>query len=254
MASERRAAAACALALLLAALPASAEPSKGERDAARTEAQARIAEAERLARETAAAEATRARIVHIDNMYMYGPQTAAPLHEDLPLTAYGVKPAARSEASRMWQKAAREGRVRWASLRAPDFYGPGVDRSHIGETGLGAIAQGRTMMPRAGCTAERRRLLACAGGAAVKAKVQAQHLLHHRLEHRDAPGIVEVDADRQVDLVRPRVLLEVLVEAEDGIAGEGFDVGEHGCVRPLPRARLRCPCAGIPAHRWGRSA
>lgn len=36
MASDRRAAAACALALLLAALPASAEPSKGEREAART--------------------------------------------------------------------------------------------------------------------------------------------------------------------------------------------------------------------------
>ena len=94
----------------------------------------------------AAAEATRARIVHIDNMYMYGPQSAAPLHEDLPLTTYGVKPAARADVTRMWQKAAREGRIRWASLRAPDFYGPGVDRSHIGETGLGAIAQGKSAM------------------------------------------------------------------------------------------------------------
>lgn len=91
----------------------------------------------------AAAEATRARIVHIDNMYMYGPQDV-PLHEDMPLTAHGRKPAARSEATRQWMKAAREGRVRWASLRAPDFYGTGVDRSHIGETGLGLIAQGET--------------------------------------------------------------------------------------------------------------
>mgnify|MGYP000553000363 CR=1 FL=1 len=91
----------------------------------------------------AAAEATRARIVHIDNMYMYGPQDT-PLHEDMPLTTYGLKPAARAEATRMWQAAAREGRVKWAALRAPDFYGPGVDRSHIGETGLGLIAQGKT--------------------------------------------------------------------------------------------------------------
>lgn len=91
----------------------------------------------------AAAEATRARIVHIDNMYMYGPQGSTPLHEDLPLTTYGVKPAARSEATRMWQKAAREGRIRWASLRAPDFYGPGVGRSHIGDTGLAMVAQGK---------------------------------------------------------------------------------------------------------------
>lgn len=91
----------------------------------------------------AAAEATGARIVHIDNMYMYGPQDA-PLHEDMPLTTHGLKPAARSEVTRMWQAAAREGRVKWASLRAPDFYGPGVDRSHIGETGLGLVAQGKT--------------------------------------------------------------------------------------------------------------
>jgi nucleoside-diphosphate-sugar epimerase len=90
----------------------------------------------------AAAEATNARIVHIDNMYMYGPQDAA-LHEDMPLTNYGVKPAVRAEVTRMWQTAARAGRVRWAALRAPDFYGPGVGRSHLGDTGLGLVAQGK---------------------------------------------------------------------------------------------------------------
>lgn len=91
----------------------------------------------------AAAEKTNTRVVHVDNMYMYGPQDV-PLHEDLPLTSYGLKPSARSEATRLWQRAAREGRVKWAALRAPDFYGPGVDRSHIGETGLVAIAQGKS--------------------------------------------------------------------------------------------------------------
>ncbi|HOZ27087.1 MAG TPA: NAD-dependent epimerase/dehydratase family protein [Hyphomonadaceae bacterium] len=91
----------------------------------------------------AAAEATSARIVHIDNMYMYGPHSAEPINEDAPLTSYGQKPAVRAEATRMWMKAGREGRVKWAALRAPDFYGPGVDRSHIGETGLGLVAQGK---------------------------------------------------------------------------------------------------------------
>ena len=90
----------------------------------------------------AAAEATNARIVHIDNMYMYGPQDVA-LHEDMPLTTYGVKPAVRVEVTRMWQKAVRAGRVRWTALRAPDFYGPGVGRSHIGDTGLALVAQGK---------------------------------------------------------------------------------------------------------------
>ena len=93
----------------------------------------------------AAAEAGNVRVVHIDNMYQYGPQDE-PLHEDMPLTSHGVKPAVRSEITRMWQKAAREGRVRWASLRAPDFYGPGVGRSHIGDTGLAAIAKGKAAM------------------------------------------------------------------------------------------------------------
>lgn len=90
----------------------------------------------------AAAEACGTRIVHIDNLYMYGPQTAA-LHEEMPLTSFGKKPRARAEATRMWMAAAREGRVKWAALRAPDFYGPGVDRSHIGAMGLGLVVQGK---------------------------------------------------------------------------------------------------------------
>jgi len=90
----------------------------------------------------AAAETNATRVVHIDNMYMYGPQTA-PLHEHMPLTRYGRKPAARAQATRMWMEAASKGHVWWAALRAPDFYGAGVDRSHIGATGLAAVAQGK---------------------------------------------------------------------------------------------------------------
>lgn len=94
----------------------------------------------------AAAEATNIRVVHIDNMYMYGPHDSRPIHEDAPLTSYGRKPAVRSQVTRMWMKAAREGRVKWAALRPPDFYGPGVNNAHIGETGLGLIAQGKSAM------------------------------------------------------------------------------------------------------------
>lgn len=90
----------------------------------------------------AAAESANARVVFIDNMYMYGPRDVA-LHEDLPLADFGRKPATRSDVTRMWQKAAREGRVRWAALRAPDFYGPGVRNSHMGDTGLVRVALGK---------------------------------------------------------------------------------------------------------------
>ena len=91
----------------------------------------------------AACEDTGARMVFVDNLYMYGPQQA-PLREDMPLTDYGVKPAVRSNVSRIWMAARDAGRVRVAALRAPDFYGPGVMNSHLGDTAFGALAKGRT--------------------------------------------------------------------------------------------------------------
>lgn len=87
-----------------------------------------------------AAADTGARVVFVDNLYMYGPQTV-PLHEELPLTRMGGKPGARAAVTRQWM-AARD-RVRLAAVRAPDFYGPGVRQSHLGETGLAAIAAGK---------------------------------------------------------------------------------------------------------------
>jgi nucleoside-diphosphate-sugar epimerase len=89
----------------------------------------------------AACEATGARMVFVDNLYMYGPQTA-PLVETMALTSYGAKPAARSAASRIWMEAAAAGRARVAALRAPDFYGPGVGNTWLGDTAIGALAKG----------------------------------------------------------------------------------------------------------------
>ena len=88
---------------------------------------------------------TEARALFIDNLYMYGPQTA-PLVETMPLSDYPLKPAARSAATRIWQKAAAAGRIRFAALRAPDFYGPGVTLSVLGDTGLGALAKGKAAL------------------------------------------------------------------------------------------------------------
>jgi nucleoside-diphosphate-sugar epimerase len=90
----------------------------------------------------AACEATGARMVLIDNLYMYGPQTS-PLVETMPLTSYGAKPAARSVATRIWMEAAAAGRARVAALRAPDFYGPKVGLSWLGDTAIGAMGRGK---------------------------------------------------------------------------------------------------------------
>jgi nucleoside-diphosphate-sugar epimerase len=86
---------------------------------------------------------TGARIVFVDNLYMYGPQTE-PLKETMPLSDYPLKPAARSAVTRIWQAAT--GRVRFAALRGPDFYGPGVGLSLMGDTSLGALARGKAAM------------------------------------------------------------------------------------------------------------
>jgi nucleoside-diphosphate-sugar epimerase len=85
---------------------------------------------------------TQARLVFVDNLYMYGPQNA-PLREDTPLTSYGMKPAVRAVLTRQWMAEAHAGRVRIAALRGPDFYGPNVTLSHLGEAGFAKIAQNK---------------------------------------------------------------------------------------------------------------
>ena len=90
----------------------------------------------------AACHATGARMVFVDNLYMYGAQTT-PLVETMPLSDYRPKPAARSVATRIWMAAADAGEARVAALRAPDFYGPGVGFSFLGDTSIGKLAQGK---------------------------------------------------------------------------------------------------------------
>lgn len=89
-----------------------------------------------------AAQAEGARVVFVDNLYMYGPQDA-PLTETMPLCDFGAKPALRAAITRQWQASAAAGRVRFAALRAPDFYGPGVGNSHLGTYAFGALAAGK---------------------------------------------------------------------------------------------------------------
>ncbi len=89
-----------------------------------------------------AAQDSGARTVFVDNLYMYGPRDE-PLREDTPLADHGVKPAARAAVTRMWRRASDEGRVRFAALRASDFFGPGVAATHMGDGAFGAVARGR---------------------------------------------------------------------------------------------------------------
>ena len=87
-----------------------------------------------------ACAAAGARLVFVDNLYQLGPQDM-PRTEDMPLSSVGQKAAILSDVTRMWMGAAD--RVRVASLRCTDFYGPGVVASHLGPAAFGAVARGK---------------------------------------------------------------------------------------------------------------
>jgi nucleoside-diphosphate-sugar epimerase len=90
----------------------------------------------------AACESAGARLVFADNLYLYGP-TNGPITENLPAVDYGIKPRARAEVTRLWQAAHASGRLKVATVRSPDFYGPGVEQSVLGSASLMPLAKGK---------------------------------------------------------------------------------------------------------------
>jgi nucleoside-diphosphate-sugar epimerase len=82
--------------------------------------------------------ATGARFVFIDNLYQLGPQTT-PRTEDMALATAGEKPVIFAKVAGIWQGA--RNRIRVATLRCSDFYGPGVEVSHLGALAFGGVAK-----------------------------------------------------------------------------------------------------------------
>jgi nucleoside-diphosphate-sugar epimerase len=83
------------------------------------------------------------RVVFVDNLYMYGPQVEA-LHEGMRLTDHPGKPALRTEITRIWQDAVTHKGLKFTALRAPDFFGPRVLLSQLGEVVFGNLGKGGT--------------------------------------------------------------------------------------------------------------
>ena len=83
-----------------------------------------------------ACAATGARLVFVDNLYMYGPQTA-PLSETTPLTPYR-RQAGRARRGDAHLDGGERRRAGCASPRCarPISTGPGVAQAHLGETGV----------------------------------------------------------------------------------------------------------------------
>ena len=89
-------------------------------------------------------EATGARAVYADNLYMYGP-VDGPLHEGLPHASRGPKGSVRGRMAELFLGANEVGRIRGTIARASDFYGPGVTLSALGERVFGNLLAGKAV-------------------------------------------------------------------------------------------------------------
>jgi nucleoside-diphosphate-sugar epimerase len=85
-----------------------------------------------------------AKLVAVENLYMYGPTGGRPLTEDLPYAADTRKGAVRAMMSRELMKAHASGKVRVAIGRASDFFGPRVLASAAGEQVFGRAVAGKS--------------------------------------------------------------------------------------------------------------
>ena len=90
-----------------------------------------------------AAERAGAKLVVLENLYMYGPQDG-PMTEATPMAATGRKGSVRARLSEELVARHRDGRLRVAIGRASDYYGPRAVNSAVGEQFFAAVASGRT--------------------------------------------------------------------------------------------------------------
>lgn len=90
-----------------------------------------------------AAERAGAKLVAIENLYMYGPSDG-PMTEGTPMAATGRKGSVRARLSEDLLARHRDGRLRVAIGRASDYYGPRAVNSAVGEQFFAAVAAGKT--------------------------------------------------------------------------------------------------------------
>jgi nucleoside-diphosphate-sugar epimerase len=93
----------------------------------------------------AAAQATGARLVSMENVYMYGRPAGQPLTETHPYNAHTKKGRLRARMARELLAAHQGGRVQVAIGRASDYFGPrGGAQSNLGDRVIPAALAGKT--------------------------------------------------------------------------------------------------------------
>jgi nucleoside-diphosphate-sugar epimerase len=85
-----------------------------------------------------------AKLIAMENLYMYGPTGGRPITEDLPYAATTRKGTVRASMSKELMEAHKSGRVRVAIGRASDFFGPRALTSAAGEQVFGRAVDGKS--------------------------------------------------------------------------------------------------------------
>ena len=90
----------------------------------------------------AGAAAAGARLIVMENLYMYGPHGGAPINDATPLNGRGSRSSTRVRMTQELFEAHRKGIVKTASVRAADLFGPHVTESLVGESFFRALLAG----------------------------------------------------------------------------------------------------------------
>jgi len=85
-----------------------------------------------------------AKLIAMENLYMYGPTGGRPITEDLPYAPNTRKGRVRAMMSKELMEAHRSGKVRVAIGRASDYFGPRVLTSAAGEQVFGRTVEGKS--------------------------------------------------------------------------------------------------------------
>lgn len=91
-----------------------------------------------------AAIANNAKLIAMENLYMYGDTHGKPITEDMPYNAHTRKGKLRAQMHQQLMEAHRAGKVQVVTGRASDFFGPRVLESAMGERVFGYAVAGKS--------------------------------------------------------------------------------------------------------------
>ncbi len=90
------------------------------------------------------AAASGAKLLVMENLYVYGPHGGAPMTEAMPLRGRGSRSSTRAQMTGELFAAHQSGKVRVASVRASDLFGPHVTESLVGARLFEPLLEGKT--------------------------------------------------------------------------------------------------------------